>query len=685
MAQPQGLNGSIHAPRSDSNASRPSDSKMKNDISTNFLNPAMPSFTPAFIPVNKSTSVVPPSPADHAIPPHQTDRIEERKNSLVVKLPIQPLEPENFDLTSRCLRLQPAILVGTASTLPTFSIDATLLERTGQGEAFSIYVLAAGIRQGCSVQALNIYLSAFSREQVQNGIQGLVSGRHPVLFYAAERNEVDYVRLLLDHGCDAKACDINGVPALAYAIMRSRSTLLNPVDVVKMLLAFGADPRTVPSDMWENYLEAPSDFMAKGRILSSEAQWCTPYHRKILTASLNLSVRYFLHKASQMTIAKGRSMQVAQALNYTALLKVPYLIIGQDHATKQVVQTVATHLGMQRKVPLVLVFAGLSGHGKTELAKQLGGLLQIPTTVIDCAQMRSDIALFGSRLGYIGNAQGSQLNNHLADNSGQRSVVFLDEFNKTEREVHNSLLLVLDSGEYHDRRNNKLIDATKTIWVMATNLGDTEIMRFYRTRLEGVDPKEKAKVPYARLTEELKARFREVFGAPMAGRMRNIAPFFPFDQNERAVVAHKFLMDLVDEVREPIDTTAPRLWFPGHVHLYIKNDGKFSAHIAKESYSEQLGARSVIAAIDEVRNAFFASFTNTDELLENETNEEPLMKFTAQLLPVPGEEGDGEVVHKMSVAADGYAEYVRARGTEMDVDESMDEIDELFSKTVVDE
>lgn len=176
---------------------------------------------------------------------------------------------------------------------------------------------------------------------------------------------------------------------------------------------------------------------------------------------------------------------------------------------------------------------------------------------------------------------------------------------------------------------------------MATNLGDTEITRFYRTRLDGVDPKEKAKVPYARLTEELKARFREVFGAPMAGRMRNSAPFFPFDQNERAVVTHKFLMDLVDEVREPIDISAPRLWFPGHVHFHIKNDGKFSAHIAKESYSEQLGARSAIAAIDDVRNAFFASFTNTDELLENEMNEGSLMKFTAQLLPVPGEEGLG--------------------------------------------
>ena len=45
-----------------------------------------------------------------------------------------------------------------------------------------------------------------------------------------------------------------------------------------------------------------------------------------------------------MSIAKGRAMQVAHALNYAALLIVPYLIIGQDKAIKEVVHVVASHL-----------------------------------------------------------------------------------------------------------------------------------------------------------------------------------------------------------------------------------------------------------------------------------------------------------------------------------------------------
>jgi hypothetical protein len=39
---------------------------------------------------------------------------------------------------------------------------------------------------------------------------------------------------------------------------------------------------------------------------------------------------------------------------------------------------------ISKKTPLVLVFAGPSGHGKTELARQLGHLLSLELEVVDC-------------------------------------------------------------------------------------------------------------------------------------------------------------------------------------------------------------------------------------------------------------------------------------------------------------
>lgn len=193
-------------------------------------------------------------------------------------------------------------------------------------------------------------------------------------------------------------------------------------------------------------------------------------------------------------------MQLVRAHKNVPLLSMLYLlIIRQHYACDQVVEVISFRLGMNIKSPLVLTFAGLSGQGKTELATQIGKLLEAPITVIDCAQMRSDISIFGSHLGYAGKQAGSQLDNFLAANDGSRSVVFLDELDKTEREVRNSLLLLLDSGEYHDRRSNTPINAKKIIWILATNLGDTQMSEFYANHLEDCDELAQTKAPHKEL------------------------------------------------------------------------------------------------------------------------------------------------------------------------------------------
>ena len=308
------------------------------------------------------------------------------------------------------------------------------------------------------------------------------------------------------------------------------------------------------------------------------------------------------------------------------------------------------------KSPLVLTFAGLSGHGKTELAKQMGGMLGLPMTVIGCAQMRSDIGLFGSRQGYVGNAKGSQLNNHLADFDGQKSVVFLDEFDKTDQEVRNSLLLLLDSGEYHDRRTNKYIDASRTIWVMATNLGDHAISAFYEEHMSAADDPAKAKAPVKVLTTQLRALFKDHFGAPMAGRMKNVTPFYPFDLKEQAIVVHKFLMELADSVRKPIDLSPTVKRYPGHIHLAVKNDGRLCRHLAEEDYITELGARSLKTVIDDVRRDLYTTFVDTEELVKQEMNAGLLAKYSVQLVPVSKD------VSEVMVERDGSTEYYRGQG-----------------------
>ena len=96
---------------------------------------------------------------------------------------------------------------------------------------------------------------------------------------------------------------------------------------------------------------------------------------------------------------------------------------------------------------------GPSGHGKTELAKRMGELLSSEMECIDCTEMLHETDLFGPKKPYLGYELGSPLNNFLARLTGRRGIVFLDEFEKTTREVQNALLIPFDEGEFSLRLN----------------------------------------------------------------------------------------------------------------------------------------------------------------------------------------------------------------------------------------
>lgn len=103
---------------------------------------------------------------------------------------------------------------------------------------------------------------------------------------------------------------------------------------------------------------------------------------------------------------------------------------------------------MPRPQPLVLLFAGPSGHGKTELARNLGRLLSLNLQNVDCTNLSRESDLFGPWRPYQGWQDGSVVNNYLASHNGQRCIVFMDEFEKTKDEVRQALLLPFHSGTW---------------------------------------------------------------------------------------------------------------------------------------------------------------------------------------------------------------------------------------------
>ena len=77
----------------------------------------------------------------------------------------------------------------------------------------------------------------------------------------------------------------------------------------------------------------------------------------------------------------------------------------------------------------------------------MGDLLNLPTCIVDCTIYSQETGLFGHRPPFAGAAEGTPLNNFLAKHQKERCIVFMDEFERTTRDVYKSLLIPFDNGE----------------------------------------------------------------------------------------------------------------------------------------------------------------------------------------------------------------------------------------------
>ncbi len=71
----------------------------------------------------------------------------------------------------------------------------------------------------------------------------------------------------------------------------------------------------------------------------------------------------------------------------------------------------------------------------TKLASSMDMLLEAPFTHIDCTEMKHGTVISGPEFPYYGSQMGSRFNHHLASKDGERSIVFLDEFENTDDDV----------------------------------------------------------------------------------------------------------------------------------------------------------------------------------------------------------------------------------------------------------
>lgn len=520
------------------------------------------------------------------------------------------------------------------------------LEHKGLFESFSLVHLAWAIQRKVDPQCVKAYLDQYGVAEIKSALCAHVQvpTKHmqcPILFFAAEANSPEIVRILCKAGADpnmrilpfgAWTC----LTVLSYAVLSAEYGLSDTTDTVLALLAMGACPSQIPSDLWQDYM-APPRRDAPGKAMSyfdgkaGNVNLCTTEVRHALCRSLNIMQRYTLWKAGNTPRPTPRQLQCAGAWGMLPLFEVPFHIIGQQQSTQRVQNSILSHRLFDSGTPLVFLFTGPSGHGKTELAKRMGNLLSLDMVSIDCTEMRVETDMFGPKAPYTGSAAGTPLNNFLAKWTGQRAVVFLDEFDKTTDAIGNALLLLFESGDYKDRRNHKQLDASKIIWVLAANFGVELITKFWTDNLKGRSMEQQKKAPMKTLETSLKALIIKEIGAPVTGRISEIVPFFPFNEDEQAVTAYKFMRQLWNTVRALIDTEVK--WFPGHSFVTYIDDGRIAKCLAKEGYSPDVGARSLQSAVFRiVQGGLGTAFFGEAGEITNAMNDGPLANYNVHVV-----------------------------------------------------
>ena len=219
------------------------------------------------------------------------------------------------------------------------------------------------------------------------------------------------------------------------------------------------------------------------------------------------------------------------------------------------------------------LFAGPTGVGKTEVAKQLADTLGVELLRFDMSEYMEKHAvsrLIGAPPGYVGFDQGGLLTDGVDQHP--HCVLLLDEIEKAHPDVYNILLQVMDHGKLTDH-NGRTVDFRNVVLIMTSNAGASEQAKeaigFGRDRREGEDT----------------AAIERMFTPEFRNRLDAVISFGALPKEVILQVVEKFVLQLEAQLMDrnvTIELTQPA-----------------AEWLADKGYDDKMGARPLGRVIQE--------------------------------------------------------------------------------------
>lgn len=433
-----------------------------------------------------------------------------------------------------------------------------------------------------------------------------INARHTfgwtALHVAAINNNIDVIKLLLKKGADVNAADEftnihrtareKGINSLDALMIREEefsdrlnisatfkgftplhyATLIDSKAGVKELLDGGANPT----------LESASGYRAIDYANDNE-------------------IKEMLTKYTKRYEETMKEKEIEERRRFPLEQRLKQYIVGQEGAISIVASTIRRKENgwIDEEHPLVFLFLGSSGIGKTELAKQLAAYIHknkqdgfIRLDMSEYQEKHEVAKLIGAPPGYVGHDDGGQLTKLLK--KCPNAVVLFDEVDKAHPDILTVLLQLFDEGRLTDGKGKTIVCKSAT-FIMTSNLA-SEVIAEHAIQLR----EEASRVLNQRFDKnssedqiseriEISRKFKDEVVQPILknhfrrdeflGRINEIVYFLPFSQSELIQLVAKELSAWAARAKER--------------HLIELKWDKEVLSVLTNGYDTHYGARSI--------------------------------------------------------------------------------------------